>query len=349
MTDRVDYPSDYEYGKLIKDYVGLEKTQDLLQDNHNLLVCTYKSDMIADRARRLFFGYEDFKYLQNEAFDRDTTTKSSAFFIETEATMDDLEADLRERQRTQEPHGEKDTKVRDISIDEDTINVKLDFTIERAGKTQALDRQQRSTEIEIRELDTESATATQEFEMVNEEKAVDDFLTAWDRDRRDNDEHPLHRENVTLSNLSLDNKIELGEDLINQNLDRWRRENVEGLDVKRDESVQEEPVPELEGINEAGLSGNRLDTNDFVRLSKENGYYFTLIEVRYQHKTEARQTVVRIEFKESRRETFEVSIVSEYEEIDDTMEKANFGMQERRRIREEFRESVLEFYRDYAR
>ena len=104
----------------------------------------------------------------------------------------------------------------------------------------------------------------------------------------------------------------------------------------------------LEGIEDAAVSGRRLDTNEFVNKCQNNGFYFDRVRIRYRHKREAKEASVDIAFKQSRN-TFEISVPGEYEEIDGKMDDTDFSAGQRESIRSEFREKVMQLFDRYSR
>lgn len=348
----LEYPTDKEYKKLIDDYVKLEKTQEHLRNDHGLLVCTHKTKRISGVARKILFGYEDFRYLQSEALDHNSTTRSSAFLIESDSNQQDLIQDLRERKQTATVYGDKDVRVASVQGKDDSIELELDYTIERTGKMEALRQLDKTTEVVIEDVNDEESVAKQEYEKVHADKAVDEFFNGWNADRVKEDEPTVTRNTVSLANLSIENKVKFIRDLITEDTNRWTRRNVEGIEVKRDEVEgvpdEEDLDQELEGIKDAVLSGKRLDSNAFVKQCEKNGFYFTEASVRYGHKTRAREILMKFGFKDHRRHTFEVSVVGEYEETDGEMDPTNFGKSERRKIRGEFRDLLMDLYQGYT-
>jgi len=349
---KLEYPSDWEYEKIVREYIKHKKMQNYLQDEFGLCVCTNKTDVISDISRKFLFGYDDFKYLHREALASDTTTKSSAFKVETNLSHKELVSDLKETKRRAKEYGDKNVQVRDVDEDGDNIELELDYIVEKKGQIQAFAQQAKTATLEIEDTDKELSTVKQEYDKVDKETAVSEFLEEWNSEREEEDKEIIERKDIALSELSLANKVNLVRDIINCNTDNWTRKNVEGVNAIRDETVgeieDEDDVDEmLEGIEDAAVSGKRLDTNEFVNKCEDNGFYFDQVEIRYEHKRKAKQVVVDVEFK-GRRNTFEVSVSKEYEEIDDSMSKTDFSIKERQSIRSEFREKVMELFDEYA-
>ncbi|WP_434521861.1 hypothetical protein [Halorubrum sp. AS12] len=351
--EKLQYPADREFEKIIDDYLSMDAILDHHKTQRGLLTCSRSRETIREFSRRVLFGYDSFKYLQKEALDSDTTTKSSAFRWSSEADAKELLADLKEKKRTQTAYGEKEVHVRDLSENGDDLELQLEFTIEKRGKLQGLARHRKSTSITIQDFNSDKKSiAIHEYDKVNKETAIREFIDGWNQDRMEDDKEGVTREPIALTQLSHRKKVELLRDLMKVETDNWTRKNVEGVQVLRDETVggedeTEELDTELEGIRNAVLSGQRLDTNDFVQKCEENGYYLSKLEIRYEHKSVARRAVIEIDFKEERRETFEVSVNKTLINSDSGWVTDDFSMTDRREIREEFRQVVLEKFDEH--
>lgn len=352
--EKLQYPADREFEKIIDDYLSMESIQDHHQTRAGFIPCTNSMDTLADASRKVLYGYESFKFFQKEALESDTTTKSSAFRWSSDADSEEVVSDLREKRRRATVYGDKDVHVRDVTVDEDDVKVELEFTIEKRGKLQGLSRYRKSTSFTVRDFKSDgSSTVYHEYDKINKQTAIREFIEGWNDDRDDQEKEEITTTPIALTELGLSTKVKFVRDLMSMETENWTRRNVEGIQVKRDETVagedddEEDLDAELEGIRNAALSGKRLDTNEFVQKCEDNGFYLTKIEVRYEHQDVARRAVIEIDFKEERRETFEVSINKTLKQKESGWVNENFSMSDMKNIREEFRSSVIEKFDEY--
>lgn len=355
LMERLQYPADNEFEKIINDYLDLGIMQHHLQQKSNLFVCTNKTDVLADISRKFLFGFNSFQFLQSEALDTKTTTKASAFRWKSDAEPKELVSDLKEKYRKSTVYGNKDVYISEINEDDGGIEVNLNFTIERRGKLQGLAQQKKSTSFVIEDLEEDGpSTVVHEYDKVHEQTAINEYLEGWNKQRIEEEKKSFTKVPITLALLSLENRVKFVRDVMTEELENWTRKNVVGVQVHRDESItgedqdedEEQLDSDLEGIRNAALTGNRLDTNEFVKKCEDNGFFLTSVSVGYEHKTLARKIVMEIEFKQNRRYGFEVSIKQSEKKTDGEWESAYFN-NDRKNIREEFREMVLELYDEY--
>ncbi|MFB9824691.1 hypothetical protein ACFFOL_11010 [Halobaculum roseum] len=351
--EKLQYPADREFEKIIDDYLSREAIIEHHKRRAGLLMCNHSTSTIADASRRIFYGYDSFKFFQREALESDTTTKSSAFRWHSESSQREVLSDLREQKRKATAHGEKKVHVRDVSEDGDDLEVNLEFTVEKRGKLQGLARRRKSTKFTVKNFDSDgTSTVLHEYDKVNQQTAITEFLDGWNEQREAAGKEPVSTDPVSLTELGIRNRVAYVRDLMTMETENWTRKNVEGVQVQRDETVGEDEEDEdldaeLDGIRNAALSGNNLDNNEFVQKCEKNGFYLSQVEVRYEHKDVARRVVVEIDFKTSRRVTFEVSITETKLQSESGWIKSDFSATRRRDIREEFREQVLNRYDEY--
>lgn len=345
-----DYPKDNEFKEIVEDYLGRNKTQRFLRENKNFMVCASKTSSVADISRRIMFGYRETIELK-EGTVRDHSTKATGFKFDSSISKEELIGELNEAKRTNDVFDSKNkTHVHDIRDTDEGIEVTIGYQHTRPGQMELLNKRNKTTEIRIEENELEETqTVNQDYETVDEFNAAKSFFRNWAASLENSTDHEIDQITVSLDRLPLEMKIELFDEILGYKADKWRLDDVTGIEIKRDEQTEEVEDEMLQGISEAALSGNDLRTNSTVQKCENEGYYFTGIRLLYQHKSEAKKIEIKISFKENPRDAFDIEIKKEYEIIDDVAKTATFDDSFVEDVRDDFRSMILEIYTGFYR
>ncbi len=340
-----EYPSDRQIEETINEYIGLYETQKILRDNFNFFVCTHRTKTIADIARRIKIGNDDADDLFR-ATKKAHPKKSTGFTIETEMSGDDLISDLNEAKRTKKEFGKKSVKVEEVEEKEDQVEVEFSYAHKNPGKIDLLSEEEKKTSVSITETDNESEKrVVQDYEMIDEFYALREFFKGYEKQKEEKGVE-LQKTDIVLQKLPLPSRIDLIDKILDYDHDEWRLDDVKGITINKGEEIKEVEDEELEGISEAALSGVGLRTNNFVQKCEEEGFYFNSVTILYQHKTDPKQVVLSIEFKGKPKYSFDINIKAEFENIDGEKRKTSFDRNFELKIRNNFRDMVMELYKD---
>jgi hypothetical protein len=205
-------------------------------------------------------------------------------------------------------------------------------------------------------------TVKQNYEKIDEYNAVTSFFENWNSRRHDDDEENIRRYNISISRLSLNDRIDMFYDVLSDDPGNWTLEDVLQMGIRQGEQEQIEEVFEevededdlrekldenLEGITDAVLTGEGLQANGFVQKCRKNGYYFNSVKMYLDNSDVAEKVEILLEFKEGNRQTFDVSIEQGYEKIEDEVNETKFDPDRKAEIRDLFRDTVLDTFSEY--
>lgn len=358
-----EYPSESDYRVIVEEELGRDTMQRFLRGEKHFLVHTHTTSRVANVSRRVLFGYNETETLRKDALKYEKKKKSTAFTITSEASLDDLEADLHDAQIDGELfHDNKELCVEGTRRTEEGLEVEVGYVHKRATQRRLLNADPKTTSVFIVETEDDSVrTVKQDYEKIDEFNAVKDFFEGWNRSRKAEDQDPVEKIDITLDRLSLEDRVELFNDILGYEPGAWRLEDVLRIGIEQGEDLEEvlgeyDDEDELEelldehlrGITNAVLTGEGLRSNRFVQTCVDNGYYFKSGKLLFANTDVARQVEILIEFKSSPKDNFDITLAQEYRTAGDgTLERTSFDEDLREDIRDEFRDVVVSLYSDY--
>lgn len=358
-----EYPSDSDYRIFVEEKFGRDKTQKFLKQRKNFLVHAHTKSDVADVSRRILFGLEDAEYLKEGLLSQNQPEKSTALTFKSDATDEELSADLSRAQANETVFNEnKNLRVADTNHTEDELEVELEYIHRRESQRALMDSNDKTTTITIEETGEENVRkVSQDYRTYDEFNAVKDFFEGWNNERISNDEEPVERGDIILRRLRLEDRVEFFNDILSANPANWRFEDAVKMgisqgeqtsemfeDAEDEEDIQEELDENLRGITGAVLSGEGLRTNGFVQKCIDNGYFFESGRLLFVNTDIAEQVEISIEFKQKPKETFDISIETEYETTEEGREEISFDSEHRKEIRDTFRDLVVRLYGEYV-
>lgn len=133
----------------------------------------------------------------------------------------------------------------------------------------------------------------------------------------------------------------------------WRIEDIKGIDVKRNEELENEDEDEEEisqgltsdelfGINSAMFKGNSIRDSGIVKKFEDQGFYFTSMKIKYSYKKATESFIVDINFKGT--ENVKIDIISTYDNVENRDLKVVLSMDEQEKIIQEFQIAVNKIF-----
>lgn len=359
-----EYPSAGDYREIVEEFVGRDKMQSFLKNEKHFLLHTDTKQKVADVSRLILYGYGFTENLRKGALDYESETKSTAFTLHSEASNDELLADLQSSKDDEEVFDKKrDLRVAEATETEEGIEISLEYVNKRVGRRELIAEQDKQTSALIVDTDEENVrTVKQSYEKIDEYNAVSSFFENWNSRRKDDDEDDVRRYNISISRLSLNDRIDTFYDILSADPGNWTLEDVLQMGIRQGEQEQIEEVFEevededdlrekldenLEGITDAVLTGEGLQANGFVQKCRKNGYYFNSVRMYLDNSDVAEKVEVLLEFKEGNRQTFDVSIEQGYEKVEDEVNKTKFEPDRKAEIRDLFRDTVIDTFSAY--
>lgn len=192
----------------------------------------------------------------------------------------------------------------------------IDYTEYKPGLIDLLDQTARRVEVKVNyhqdvcslDFDTIVSSDHKKF------KQVIDYLVST------NDDIRLDFSEISLKTLSCEKRIQLFNEFFQYNHLPWEFVEIKKLKVKRDDNgdksndnteLNERIIEDdqLQGINSALIDGKNLIENKFVKGTLDNGFYFSMAQMRFDNTENSDFIDVAIEFL-SRPEKCETKMVS---------------------------------------
>jgi len=358
-----EYPSDSDYRIFVEEKFGRNKTQKFLKQRKNFIVHAHTKSDVANVTRRILFGLEDAEHLKEGLLSQNQPEKSTALTFKSDATDEELSADLSRAQASETVFNEnKSLRVSDTSQSEEGLEVELEYIHRRESQRALMDSNDKTTTITIEDTGEENVRkVSQDYRTYDEFNAVKDFFEGWNNRRVSDGQEPVERGDIILRRLRLEDRVEFFNDILSANPANWRFEDAVKMGIRQgeqtpemfedaedEEDIQEELDENLRGITGAVLSGEGLRTNGFVQKCVDNGYFFESGRLLFVNTDIAEQVEISIEFKQKPKETFDISIENEYETTEDEREETSFDPEYRKEVRDTFRDLVVRLYGEYV-
>ena len=359
-----EYPSDSDYRVIVEEKFGRDKMQQFLQQNKNFLIHTDTTEDVADLSRRLFFGYEDTEALKRGVLRKGNEQKSSAYLIKSDASNEELEKDLDRACDNEIVFNKNKSLTIERTKQLDTgFEVELSYVHQRTIQRNLLNKNDKRTTLRVEETGEEDVRkVTQDYRKYDEFNAMKDFFDGWRRERLAQDKKPIYPEGINLKRLDVESRVELFTRLFTYHPGDWRFDEAIEIGLEQSEQpdemfaeaeedtedLEEELDENLRGITNAVLRGENLRSNEFVQKCINSRYYFKSARLRFSSNEYAKEVDVGVEFKEKPRETFDITIESEYKKTEDGRKDGDFSPDFRDETRDLFRDVVIEIFGELA-
>lgn len=359
------YPSVKDLEVILKHELDRKESQEFLRDSKKTFVHTNEASEVATVGKHLFFNRESLLRLKRDLSAQTRGQKSTAFVVESEANLDELEGDLSSLKDDNEVFDE-DTNLRivDTQRDEHSVKVEVGYVHREIGNRTLMDSESRNTSFRINESeeDDDVYKVTQTFNHADEFDAAKNLFNQWDRRRRIDGESGVTRTDIRIEAIDpLEDRVDFFDDFLTYNPNNWDTRNVQYLGVRQagdqqndfDETttggdeLEEQIDRQLSNISELALTGRSLRDNPIVEKCIENDFYFDVARIYCENTEEPKGAVIELKFKRQGRNAFDLSITREYQIEDGEPKKKSFGIPFRKKTRKEFRDAVVDLYGQY--
>jgi hypothetical protein len=359
------YPSVKDLDVILKHQLDRKDSQEFLRDSTKTFVHTNEAEDVADIGKHLLFNRENLLRLKRDLSAQGRGQKSTAFVVESEASLDELEGDLSSLIGDEEVFDE-DTELRitDTQRDEHSVRVEVGYVHREVGNRTLMDSEERSTSFTINETEEDDNIykVTQTFHHADEFDAARNLFGQWDRRRRIDGDSGVTRTDIRIEAISpLEDRVNFFDDFLTYNPNNWDTRNVQHLGVRQagdqednfeevetgGDELEEQIDRQLSNISELALTGRSLRDNPIVEKCIDNDFYFDVTRIYCEHTEEPKGAVIELKFKQQGRNAFDLSITREYELEDGDRKKDPFGMPFRKKTRREFRDAVVDLYGQY--
>jgi len=362
-----EYPSVKDIEVVLKQELGRLDAAEFLRDDKKLFVHTGEESEVAELGKNLFYDKSSLINLKKELDGRSRTEKSTAFIVESESSLNELEGDLNSLKEDDEVFNEdSDLKITGTQRDEHSVEVEVSYVHRQASNRTLQDSTDRTTSFEIHETEEDDNVykVNQNFFHADEFDATKTLFNQWDRKRKIEGESGVSRADIRIEAIStLEDRVNLFDEFITYNPSSWDMRNVKHLGVRQSDSDESDEIEEIDSgssgdleeqidrqlsnIQELALNGKSLRENPIVEKCIEKNFYFDATRIYCENIEEARGVVIELKFKRRGRNAFDLSIKKEFELVEDGREREPFSPQFRNRTRNEFRDAIVDLFGQY--
>lgn len=358
------YPSVKDLEVILKHELKRKESQAFLRDSKKTFVHTNEAAEVADMGKHLFFNRGSLVRLKRDLSAQTRGQKSTAFVVESEASLDELEGDLSSLKGDDEVFDEDtDLRITDTQRDEHSVEVEIGYVHRELGNRTLMDSESRNTSFRINETeeDDDVYKVTQTFHHADEYDAAKSLFSQWDRRRRIGGDSGVTRTDIRIEAITpLEDRVNFFDEFLTYNPNNWDTRNVQHLGVQQEgdqddnfdevtaegDELEEQIDRQLSNISELALTGRSLRDNPIVEKCIENDFYFDVARIYCENTEEPKGAVIELKFKQGRN-AFDLSITREYELEDGDRKRKSFGIPLRRKTRREFRDAVVDLYGQY--
>lgn len=359
------YPSVKDLDVILKHQLDRKESQEFLRDSKKTFVHTNEAAEVADMGKHLFYNRENLLRLKRDLSAQTRGQKSTAFVVESEASLDELEGDLSSLKGNDEVFDDDtDLRITDTQRDEHSVKVEVGYLHREVGNRTLMDSESRNTSFRINETeeDDDVYKVTQTFHHADEFDAARNLFSQWDRRRQIDGDSGVTRTDIRIEAITpLEDRVDFFDDFLTYNPNNWDTRNVQYLGVRQagdqednfeettaeGDELEEQIDRQLSNISELALTGRSLRDNPIVEKCIENDFYFDVARIYCENTEEPKGAVIELKFKRQARNAFDLSITKEYKIEDGDPKKKSFGIPFRKKTRREFRDAVVDLYGQY--
>lgn len=307
------YPNRYHVCKVIEQFMSSKASMNFFKEKGILVLASQKKD-VAKIAADHYFSRESFLQLKGLIETEHNYKKTSRLEIPS-GQIEDLKDALKEINGVY-LDDEQNTMVSVVETSQDDWKFVIDYIEYKPGMIDLLDKTARRVEVKV---NYQQNICSLDFDTVvsSDHKKVMQVINYIENK---NEDIKLDFSEISLKALSCEGRIQLFNEFFSYDHDQWTFVEIKKLKVKRDEdgikskesSEPDEKIVEndqLQGINSALIDGKNLIENRFVKGTLDNGFYFSMAQMRFDKKGTADFIDVAIEFM-SRPEKCETKMVS---------------------------------------
>lgn len=307
------YPTRFHVRKVIEQFMSSKDSLNFFKEQGILIQANRRKD-VAKIAADHYFSRNHFLKLK-EMIDTEHNYKKTARFELPKEQIVDLKDALLEINGVS-LNDEENTTVTVVGKSEEDWKFIIDYTEYKPGLIDLLDQTARRVEVKVNyhqdvcslDFDTIVSSDHKKF------KQVIEYLVNKNQDVE------LNFSEISLKTLSCEKRIQLFNEFFQYDHHPWEFNEIKKLKVKRDDNgskpkEENEPIEkiieddQLQGINSALIDGKNLIENKFVKGTLDNGFYFSMAQMRFDNTENSDFIDVAIEFL-SRPEKCETKMVS---------------------------------------
>ncbi|WP_142858112.1 helix-hairpin-helix domain-containing protein [Salinigranum halophilum] len=357
-----EYPSVKDLEVVLKNKLSRKESQEFLKEEMGFFVHTGSDSDVAKVGSHLLYDIDSLIRLKRKLSARNRNEKSTAFVVESLASLDEIEGDLKRRKQDAEVFdNDSNLTISDTKRSENAVRVEISYTHRKENNRNLMDARNRTTSFKIKNTNEDNIfRVDHSFFNADEFTAAKNLFGEWDRRRQISGESSVSRADISLDAIpSLEDRVDFFDDFLTYNPGNWDLRNVSHLGVRQDEDPDESDELDstgefedlvdnhLSNIKELALTGQSVRENKIVEKCIENGFYFDSAKIYCENTERARGVEITLRFKEKGRNAFDLSITGEYELVSGGKNEDPFGLQFRKTTRHKFRDAVVDLYGEY--
>ncbi|MEJ9171599.1 hypothetical protein P4K64_00370 [Bacillus cereus] len=309
-----NYPHRSHVKRVLEKFIPPKDSLEVFKENGILINAFTKKD-IGKLGADFYFSREQFLKLKHKIESKNNYKKSSRINIPSTQVTDLKEALITIQEA---PIDDEDTCVKVFDKEDGTWTFEIHYTEYKPGMIDMLDKTARKVEVTV---DNQKDVCNLDFDIstTRDHKKISEVL---DYIHKSNIDIKFNFSEINLNELEKEDRIKLFDKFFQHDHGTWRLEKIVKLKVKRYNSDTTVSSDNLKGINSAILGGQNLIDNVFVKSTIEDGFYFSMATMRFEHSICPEFIDLAIEFK-TKPETCETKIVASgvFEEEDNEIKE----------------------------
>ncbi len=307
------YPADTDLFDIITNKISLSNSREFFKSLGICFIANSRSDM-AHYGSRFLFGLTDFEKLKEISERKKNYRRISGIELKTSTSLTEVFNNLAENQDVLDESS--NLKISDlVQKDENNITGKIKYIKQHIGTVDLLREEKRECTFNIEE--TESKKMLLIFHDYNEDfkKSIEAIDIISENLTDSNAIEPFR---INLEKLTLNQKIELFDRILQHDYDDWDYDDVISCKIRKGEDLTDTDIldEDLKGIKEAFLRGENLRTNETVKKFERGYYYFSSMTLKLTHKEDPDIIHLEIYFK-TKPDMTEIKINKSFELVDD--------------------------------
>lgn len=306
-----EYVRNEDLKKIIDDkIINSSSIKSILKVNGIIPVCS-KTEDLSEMVYRHFFGIEVIEKLHEILNFDQNNMKSTVAVIASKNENTDFFQDLADEFNNLKKVKMSGFKLNNILHNTNSISLQYLYDKPQKGRIELISNKEIKLDIDITKVDNNKYKVNIKHDGVSDAKHFISFLGDIVKNSKENALFDLKR--ITLESLSKTNKVALFDTFSSKKHDEWKLIDVTNVSVSKGnmnafESLEETVIEELDeneatgrltGIKSAILSGGGLRSNDFVRECMTQGFVFSSMRYKFQHKSEPTTIELDINFKQT--------------------------------------------------
>lgn len=306
----LEYVRNEDLKKIIDEkIINSSSVKKILKENGIIPICN-KAEDLSELTYRHFFGPSIIEKLHDILNFEQNNLKSTVTIISAKNLENDFFQDLEDEFNKFKKMSISGFKLNDILHNSDSLSLQYQYDKPQKGRLNLISNKEVKLDVDITKVDDNRYKVNIKHDGVSDAKHFITFLGNVVKDAKDNAIFDLKR--ITLDSLSKTNKVELFDDFSSTTHQEWKliditnvTVNKGSLNADKDDSTLVEELDEgeatgkLTGIKSAILSGGGLRSNDFVKDCMTQGFEFSSMRYKFQHKTEPITIELDINFKQT--------------------------------------------------